>query len=99
MEMTEIDHHEMRERQERDVATSHALVEAEHALAFEAFVIGRVFIRTGIDFDPLTFIALRIIEASLDGPGDPVDALNALSDFGTVERAVALANGLLGDAA
>jgi hypothetical protein len=95
--MTDLDH--MREWQEREVATSHSLMEAEHALAFEAFVIGRVFTRSGIVFDPLTFIALRIIEASLDGPSDPVDALNTLADVGTVDRAVELANGMLGDAA
>jgi hypothetical protein len=90
---------ELRDWQEREVAVSHTLVEAEHALAFEAFVIGRVFTRSGLVFDPLTFIALRIIEASLDGPADPVDALNALADFGTVERAVALAAGMLANGA
>ena len=88
---------ELRRAQERDVAASHSLTGAEYALGFEAFVIGRVFARAGIVFDPYTFISLRIIEATLDGPADPVDALTMLTETGTVDRAVILANGMLSD--
>jgi hypothetical protein len=90
---------DVRRSQEREVATSHMLTGAEYALGFEAYVIGRVFARAGIGFDPLTFISLRIIEASLDSPTDPVDALTTLTDFGTVDRAVVLATGMLADGA
>ena len=99
MEMADFDHDELRRWQEQDVAVSHSLTGAEYALGFEAYVIGRVFARAGIDFDPHTFIALRIIEASLDGPADPVDALEKLTHVGTVDRAVVLANDMLGNAA
>ena len=58
-----------------------------------------MFARAGIDFDPHTFVSLRIIEASIDGPTDPVDALTTLTDTGTVERAVLLATGMLADGA
>lgn len=95
--MIEPNREELRRAQEREVATSHALTGAEYALGFEAYVIGRVFARAGVGFDPHTFIALRIIEASLDGPADPVDALTTLTDAGTVNRAVTLANGMLAD--
>ena len=95
--MDELSFDDLRRSQERDVAKNHALTGAEYALGFEAFVIGRVFARAGIDFDPHTFISLRIIEATLDGPADPVDALAVLTDSGTVDRAVVLATGMLSD--
>ena len=98
MELDELNFDDLRGSQEREVAASHALTGAEYALGFEAYVIGRVFARAGIGFDPHTFISLRIIEASLDGPADPVDALTTLTDFGTVKRAVIMATGMLADA-
>ena len=97
MEIEDLDYDDLRRSQEREVATSHALTGAEYALGFEAYVIGRVFARAGIEFDPQTFISLRIIEATLDGPADPVDALATLTDCGTIDRAVILANGMLAD--
>ena len=97
METNELGFDDLRREQEREVAKSHALTGAEYALGYEAFVIGRVFARAGVEFDPLTFVSLRIIEATLDGPADPVDALAALTDSGTVERAVVLATGMLAD--
>ncbi len=96
--MDELSFDELRRSQEHEVAASHSLTGAEYALGFEAYVIGRVFARAGIGFDPETFISLRIIEASLDGPADPVDALTKLTDYGTVERAVSMATGMLADA-
>ena len=56
----------LRERQEREIALGHSLTTAEHELAREAFTLGRTFERAGIDFDPLTFVALRIVEGSHD---------------------------------
>ena len=95
MEIDDLSHDDLRRAQEREVATSHALTGAEYALGFEAYVMGRVFARAGIGFDPHTFISLRVIEASLDGPADPVDALTTLTDCGTIDRAVVLATGML----
>lgn len=103
MEMTDPNHIELlppadvRRSQEQEVAVSYMFTEAEYALGFEAYVIGRVFACAGIGFDPLTFISLRIIEASLGGPSDPVDALSTLTDSGTIDRAVVLAAEMLAD--
>ena len=91
--------HTLRERQEREIALGHSLTRAEHELALEAVALGRTLERAGIDFDPLTFVALRIIEGSRDEHVDPVDCLNVLLAFGFLERSVALAVGLLDEAA
>jgi hypothetical protein len=98
VEIDDLSYDDLRGSQEREVAASHALTGAEYALGFEAYVIGRVFARAGVGFDPHTFISLRVIEASLDGPADPVDALATLTDCGTIERAVVLATGMLDEA-
>jgi len=91
--------HTLRERQEREIALGYSLTNAEHELAHEAFALGRTLERAGIDFDPLTFVALRIIEGSRDEQVDPVDCLNVLVAFGFLERSVALAVDLLEDVA
>ena len=89
----------LRARQEREIALEHSLTTAEHELAREAFALGRTLERAGLDFDPLTFVALRIIEGSRDEHVDPVDCLNVLVAFGFLERSVALAVDLLEEAA
>jgi hypothetical protein len=89
----------LRERQELEIALGHSLTMAEHELAREAFILGRTLGRAGIDFDPLTFVALRIIEGSRDEHVDPVDCLSVLVALGFLERSVALAVDLLEDAA
>jgi hypothetical protein len=89
----------LRRRQEREIALGHSLTTAEHELAREAFALGRTLERAGIAFDPLTFVALRIVEGSCDEDVDPVDCLNVLVAFGFLERSVALAADLLDEAA
>lgn len=77
----------------------HSLSRAEHDLAREAFELGRTLERVGIGFDPLTFVALRIVEVSRDEQVDPVDCLTVLVAYGFLERSVAMAVDLLEDAA
>ena len=89
----------LRQRQEREIALGHSLTTAEHALAREAYALGRTLERAGIAFDPLTFVALRIIEGSTDEHVDPLVCLITLVKFGFLERSVALAVDLLEDAA
>jgi hypothetical protein len=89
----------LRERQEREIALGHSLTSAEHALAQEAFALGLTFERAGLAFDPLTFVALRIVEGSDNEHVDPVECLELLVRFGFLDRSVALANDLLEDAA
>jgi len=89
----------LRDRQEREIALGHSLTNAEHELAREALALGRTLEQAGIRFDPLTFVALRIIEGSRDESVDPIDCLNVLVAFGFLERSVAMANQLLDEAA
>jgi hypothetical protein len=89
----------LRECQETEIALGHSLTAAEHALAREALALGRTLERAGLAFDPLTFIALRIVEGSSDEYVDPVACLDLLVEFGFLERTVALAVDLLEDAA
>ena len=89
----------LRERQECEIALRHSLARAEYELAREAAVLGRTLERAGIHFDPLTFVALRIVEGSSAEHVDPVACLNALVSCGLIERSVALAVDLLEDAA
>lgn len=89
----------VRSLQEREIAVVHTLVDAEHALAREAVVVGRVLARAGLAFDPQTFIALRIVEGSVDGAVDAVDCLNLMLARGVIERSVAMTIEFLEDAA
>jgi hypothetical protein len=82
----------MRERQEREIAFTHQLCEVERALADEACVLSRVFEEAGVDFDPLTVVALRVVNECLDTEVEPVDVLADLQRRGVLLRAVALAN-------
>jgi hypothetical protein len=89
----------LREHQEREIALRHALAAAEHALAQEAFVLGRMLQAEGVAFDPLTFVVLRICEGSEDQHVDPITCLRVLIGLGFLERSVARAIDLLDDAA
>jgi len=103
--LTEFDDEELaaddvlRVRQEREIALGHSLTTAEHELAREASAVGRTLALAGIAFDPLTFIALRIVEGSRDEHVNAIDCLNTLKAFGFLERSVALVVDLLEDAA
>ena len=90
---------EVRAQQERDLAVSYALASMEFALAHEAFHVGSTLREVGIGFDPLTFVALRILEAGADESVDPSDLLSALADNGTLERSVEMAEDWLDEEA
>jgi hypothetical protein len=89
----------LRYRQEREIALGHSLARAEHELANEAFAVARTLALAGIVFDPLTFVALRIVEGSRAEHVDPVECLNVLAAFGFLERSVERTVDLLEDAA
>ena len=88
---------DLRAQQERDVAVSHALASMEYALAEEAFQVGATMREVGIGFDPLTFVALRILEAGAAEYVDPSDLLSTLAETGTLERSVELVTDWLED--
>jgi hypothetical protein len=90
---------ELRERQEGELSVSFALASMEHALAQEAFHVGCALRKAGIDFDPLTFVAVRVLEASAAELVDPPGFLSTLAGNGSLERSVELATDLLADEA
>jgi hypothetical protein len=90
---------ELRAGQERELGTSYALASMEHALAREAFHIGVELRRAGIELDPMTFVALRVLEACVGELIDPSEAIGELVENGSLQRSVELANGLLENAA
>lgn len=81
----------VRANQERELSVRHSLVEMEHALAREAIVVGRALSGAGLPFDPLTFIATRLLEGIVAVRAEPHDALAWLVGDGTLDRSVALA--------
>lgn len=86
---------DLRARQEKDLEAGFALASMEYALAREAFHVGATLRRAGIDFDPLTFVALRVLEVSVVELEDPLNALAELAQIGSLERSVDLAIDLL----
>jgi hypothetical protein len=88
-----------RGRQEREVALSHALVEAEYALAREGAWVGRALVSAGLEFDAVTFVAVRVLETSVAENMDPADALASSELRDLIERSAALATGLLASGA
>ena len=75
---------------------SHSLSAMEFALGREAAVVGDLFARAGVPFDPCTFVALRLVEASVAESVEPYDVLRVLADNGAIERSASIAHGLLG---
>ena len=90
---------ELRARQESELSTSYAMASMEFALAHEAYHVGATLREAGIGFDPLTFVALRILEASVSEFDDPSGLLSALAENGSLERSVELASDWLEDEA
>ena len=90
---------QLRARQESELAASYALATMEFALAHEAYHVGAAMREAGLGFDPLTFVALRILEAGAAEAVDPADLLGAMADNGALDRSVELANDWLEDEA
>lgn len=81
----------LRARQERELATRHLVAVMEYALAREAVSVGLALEAAGLAFDPLTFVAMRVLEASVAEHADPAETLEWLVADGCLERTVALA--------
>jgi hypothetical protein len=82
---------DLRSWQEREIRTRHAIVELEVTLATDAVNVGRAFTEARLAFDPLTFIASRVLELADSEDTDPYDLLVWLVEDGSIERAVELA--------
>jgi len=81
--------------QERDVKVSHRLTTAEYALAHEGAEIGRALAEAGLAFDPRTFVAIRILESSIEEGLDLASALRSTALRGLIERSAELTSGIL----
>jgi hypothetical protein len=88
----------LRARQERELAMRLSVVAMEHALAREAVHVGRAMSEAGVPFDPMTFVALRVLEAVVAERLDPVEMLDWMASDGSLERTVELARAGLADA-
>lgn len=81
--------------QEREITLTHALTNAEYALAREGAEVGRALASAGLEFDAQTFVAVRVLEASVAEDMDPVEAVSSLELRELIERSAALTSGLL----
>ena len=77
------------------MAMSHKLSAMEFALAREAAAVGRVFALAGVPFDSRTFVAVRLLEASVVERVEPLDVLRVLDERGALDRSAAIADDLL----
>jgi hypothetical protein len=84
-----------RSRQEREVALAHALTRAEYALAQEGAHVGSALASVGLEFDAITFVALRVLETSAAEDMDPVEALSSFELRALIERSAALTDAML----
>ena len=84
-----------RARQERAIVISHALTSAEYALAQEGAQVGAALVSAGLEFDAITFVALRVLEASDAEDLDVVEALSSSKLRDLIERSAALTDALL----
>jgi hypothetical protein len=84
-----------RVRQERDVQVAHRLTTAEYALAQEGAQIGRALAEAGLGFDAHTFVAIRILESTVEEGLDLAHALRSTVLRGLIERSTELTTGIL----
>lgn len=85
----------LRERQDRDIAMTHALTTAEYALASEAAQVARAFAIVGLGFDAPTFVAMRVLESSVAEDLDLQHALSSSVIRNLIDHSAALSEDLL----
>jgi hypothetical protein len=87
----------LRVKQEREVAVSHSLAAAEHALVAEGVHVGRALAAAGLAFDALTFAAMRVLETSAEHDVDPAEALRSSPLVELIERSAERTTSILAD--
>lgn len=85
----------VRAHQERELAAAYAMADMEHALGNEAFHVALMLREAGIELDPMTFVALRVLEACVAELVDPSEAIAALVENGSLGRSVDIATDLI----
>ena len=81
----------LRAKQERELAAAHSVAAMEFALADEAYHIVLALRDAGLELDPLTLVALRVLEACVENDVEPVDFVQMLVERGSLARSVELA--------
>ena len=84
-------HDGLRAKQERELAAAHSVAAMEFALADEAYHIVLALRDAGLELDPLTLVALRVLEACVENDVEPVDFVQMLIERGSLARSVELA--------
>lgn len=82
---------ELRAKQERELAATHSLATMEYALADEAYHLVLALRDAGLELDPLTLVALRVLEACVESDVEPLDVVLMLVERGSLARSVELA--------
>ena len=81
----------LRALQERELRAAHSLAAMEHALGEEASRVVVALREAGLELDPLTLIALHVMEACLDADGSPLTVVRTLVERGSLARSVEIA--------
>ncbi len=84
-----------RARQEHDVKVAHRLTTAEIRACSGGAQIGRALAEAGLGFDAHTFVAIRILESTVEEGLDLAHALRSTVLRGLIERSTELTTGIL----
>lgn len=80
---------------ERETDISESLIDAEHALVWEAVHVGRALAAAGLPFDPATFAAIRVLETSVEEDIDSFQTLSSAEIRDLIERSAELTSSIL----
>ena len=81
----------LRALQERELRAVHSLAAMEHALGEEASRVVVALREAGLELDPLTLIALHVMEACLEDDVSPLAVVRMLVEGGSLARSVEIA--------
>jgi hypothetical protein len=80
---------------ERESDISESLIDAEHALVWEAVHVGRALAAAGLPFDPTTFAAMRVLETTVEEDIDSFQTLRSVEIRDLIERSAELTASIL----
>jgi hypothetical protein len=81
----------LRALQERELAAIYSLAATEYALGEEASRVVVALREAGLELDPLTLIALHVMEACLEDDVSPLTVVRILVERGSLARSVEIA--------
>jgi len=81
----------LRALQEQELRAVHSLAAMEHALGEKASHVVVALREAGLELDPLTLIALHVMEACLEDDVSPLTVVRILVERGSLARSVEIA--------